>query len=194
MSWLHTFDYGGIRNPEQVSYLYFWTCNVSLKREFMLSAGMFDETFLCAEDIMCGYKLAQSGMHLHFCPQARGQHFHQMTAQALPARGRFVGLWLYRFLERTGWDLDALILHRVLSTRLPPWILAKRLAGRIAFRILDNPFTMWLLERLGARRSKRNRITDIYCWFVYSRNILAGFHEAKAMSDGRPYRQETSQC
>jgi glycosyltransferase involved in cell wall biosynthesis len=183
MSWLHTFNYAGIQDPDRVSYLYFWTCNVSVKREFMLSAGMFDEAFLCAEDVMCGYKLAQNGMHLHFCPEARGQHLHQMTPLALPARGRFVGRWQYRFLERTGWDLDALILNRVLSTRLPLWILIKRIAGRIAFRILDNPLTMWLLERLGARRSKRNRITDIYYRFVYYRNFLAGFYEAKAMSD-----------
>src|SRR5450432_682162 len=85
-SLLHAFPYDEVRNLERLSYLHFWTCNVSVKRQFMLEAGMFDERFLFYEDMICGNRLASHGMQLHFLPEARGQHLHQATASSVPTR------------------------------------------------------------------------------------------------------------
>src|SRR3990167_1970243 len=42
MSLFHSFPYDEVRNLDRLSYLHFWTCNVSVKRQFMPEAGMFD--------------------------------------------------------------------------------------------------------------------------------------------------------
>jgi glycosyltransferase involved in cell wall biosynthesis len=177
MSRFHAFPFHQLRNPRQLSYLHFWTCNVSVKRQFMLEAGMFDETFLCYEDTLCGHRLQRNGMHLHFWPSARGQHLHQMTPAGIASKGLFLGRWLPPFLERVP-DVAAKVQLGVFSWDLPRPILLRRLASRMAYAVIDNPLTMAALRMLGARRSKRNRITDFYYGLIFRRNLLAGYREA----------------
>ena len=187
MSWLHAFNHDRLANGVRVDYLHFCTCNVSIKREFMLRAGMFDESFLFYEDVLCGYKLEQNGMHLYFQRNARAQHVHQMTAEGLPVKARFAGRWQYNFLERIGWDPKAMIVLHVLSTRLPMPLLLKRFAGRIAFRVVDNPLARRILEICGACGPRRSRLSDIYYSFAFHRNMIAGYNEAKRNAEaGRP--------
>jgi glycosyltransferase involved in cell wall biosynthesis len=183
MSWFHSFPFDKWTNTDNLDYMHFWTCNVSVKREFMLTAGMFDETFLLQDDVYCGYRLWKNGMQLHLWVGARGEHLYQFKPEGIPAKGVRLGRWHYRFLEEIGWERIALINMRVLSYDLPKFILLKRILGRAAFRILDNPLTMWTLEKLGARTSRRNRITDTYYAFIYHRNILKGYYEAKRSAD-----------
>jgi GT2 family glycosyltransferase len=186
MSRFHTFPYDEIRTLDRLCYLHFWTCSVSVKRAFMIEAGMFDERFLYYEDMLCGHRLERNGMHLHFWPAARGQHLHQMTPAGLPAKGLFLGRWLYPFLERIS-DPAAKQRLGVLSADLPKRVLLRRIAGRVRFRMLDNPLTMAALRALGARRSKRNVITDLYYDVIFRRNMWAGYNEAKRSSQaGRP--------
>ena len=183
MSWFHSFPFDKWTNTDNLDYMRFWTCNVSVKREFMLTAGMFDENFRMYEDVLCGYRLRQNGMQLHLWRAARGEHLYQFRPEGIPAKGLRLGRWQYRFLEEIGRDRLALINMRVLSYDLPKSILLKRILGRAAFRILDNPLTMWTLERLGARTSPRNRITDTYYALIYYRNALNGYYEAKRSAD-----------
>lgn len=178
MSLFHTFPYEEVRKLDRLSYLHFWACNVSLKRQFMLDAGMFDEKFLYYEDMLCAHRLASNGMHLHFLPSARGQHLHQLKREGVPAKGRFIGLWLYAFLERVP-DVAAKERFGVLSTDLPLPVLIRRLLRRTAFRILDNRATMAALRALGATREKRSRISDLYYYLIFRRNVVAGYYEAR---------------
>jgi glycosyltransferase involved in cell wall biosynthesis len=187
MSLFREFDNSVMKHPDCLNYLHFWTRNVSVKRQFMLSAGMFDESFLYYEDVLCAYRMEQNGMHLHFWQAATGQHLHQTKWEGLPIRGLFLGRWLHRFLERVGHDPVAMIHLSVLSTDLPKLVLLKLIAGRIAFRTLDNPLVTRLLEMLGARGSKRSSITDHYYRTIFHRNVLAGYYEAKRNADaGHP--------
>lgn len=188
MSRFHIFPYDEVRALDRLTYLHFWTCNVSVKREFMLRNGMFDENFLYYEDILCGHGLESAGMQLRFCPEARGQHLHQMTPAGLPAKGRFLGRWLPPFLERIP-DPAAMARLGVLSLRLPLKALLRRVAGRIAFRAVDNPITLAILEAMGANRSARSALTDFYYGLIFQRNLLAGYNEAKREAGaGRPMR------
>lgn len=178
MSLFHSFPYHQVRGRERLAYLYFWTCNVSVKRKFMLDCGMFDEEWLMYEDMLCGHRLENHGMHLHFLPAARGQHLHQLKAPDVPAKGRSYGRWLYSFVKH----LPKPEVNRrfgILATNLPAHILASRLVMRLAFRLADNPATMLCLRKLGATNSKRNRITDIYYYIIFRRNMLAGYYEQK---------------
>lgn len=179
MSLFHHFPYDEIRNLDRLSYLHFWTCNVSVKRKFMLEAGMFDEQFLMYEDMICGHRLATQGMHLHFLPAARGQHLHQLKAPDLPAKGLHYGRWLYPFaIDRLP---ERAVKERfgILSPDIGFATLAKRLVRRLGFRLADNPLTMACLKALGATGPKRSRFSDFYYFIIFRRNLLAGYYQAK---------------
>ncbi len=178
MSLFHAFDYAEVKHLDRLSYLHFWTCNVSLKRQFMLESGMFDESFLYYEDVLCGHKLAGNGMHLHFWPSARGQHLHQLKPTGLPSKGRFTGRWLYSFSERVP-DPEAKRRFGIIAKDIGVPLILKRVLSRTAFRILDNPFTMTALRFLGATGGDRSRISDLYYYIVFRRNVVAGYYQAK---------------
>jgi GT2 family glycosyltransferase len=57
----------------------FFSSNVSLKRDFFLSAGPFDEDFLEAayEDVDCGWRLDEHGLCLRYEPSALTHHLHR---------------------------------------------------------------------------------------------------------------------
>jgi len=177
MSSFHTFPYHQVEQLDRLSFLYFWTCNVSLKREFMLDAGMFDEIFLYYEDMICGHRLASRGMELRFVSEARGQHLHQLKPSDLPAKARFLGRWLVPFVERVP---DRAVKERfgILSTDIGWQLLMKRLLRRAAFRIVDNPVTRGFLRLMGATNGKRSRVSDSFYLLIFRRNLLAGYHQA----------------
>ena len=179
LSLFHVFPYDEVRNLERLSYLHFWTCNVSFKREFMLEAGMFDENFLFHEDRLVGYKLASNGMHLHFLAAARGQHLHQLQPSGIPSKARFSGMWLYAFLQKVPDPSLKQYFDTVLSTELPTALLIKRVIKRAIFHAAANPLTMALLRALGATRRKRSWLTDRYYGWIFRRNMLAGYNAAR---------------
>ena len=179
MSYFHTFPYDEIRHLERLSYLHFWTCNVSFKREFMLEKGMFDERFLYYEDVFCAYRMEKNGMFLHFVPDARGQHLHQLKPSGVLAKGLFTGLWLYAFEQEIP---ERAVRERfgILSRDLGPLLFAKRLVKRIALLAIANPLTFAILRAAGATGGKRSRLSDAYYFLLFRRSILRGYSQAKS--------------
>ena len=178
MSLFHVFPYDAIRHHNPVSYLYFWTCNLSFKRQFMLDHGMFDEAFLYNEDVICGHKLGQAGMELHFCPAARGEHLHQLKASGLAAKGIFTGRWIYATVQALPVP-EIIDRYGVLSPRLGWRRYAKRMLNRIAFRAIDNPLTHALLRALGSQRDQRSKVSDWHYTLLFRRHIVMGYHQAR---------------
>ena len=178
MSMFHTFPYDEVRGLDRLGYEHFWTCNVSVKREFMLECGMFDEDFLYYEDILCGHRLTRNGMHLHFLPAARGQHLHELEPSAIPRKGHLTGFWLYPFVERIP-ETKVKKRFGILSPDIGAGLLAKRWLRRLGFRIVDNPLTHALLKGLGAGGSRRTRLSDFYYFLIFRRHLLAGYADAK---------------
>lgn len=84
MAWLENggpqFRYNDISDPNNVPSSYFWTANVSAKRDFILSVGGFNERFPDAafEDVELGVRLARKGLILHYREDALGYHHHPM--------------------------------------------------------------------------------------------------------------------
>jgi len=66
-----------LRNKHEASYYYFYTCNLSLKTEFLRTCGQFDEEFKSAayEDIELGYRLSKKGLQLLYNAAAIGYHY-----------------------------------------------------------------------------------------------------------------------
>jgi GT2 family glycosyltransferase len=87
------FGYGLIRDPEQVPFNFFYTSNVSLPRELLLEAGLFDTSFPHAawEDIEVAYRLMQRGMRMLYRPEAVARHHHDITFASFRRRQEKAG-------------------------------------------------------------------------------------------------------
>lgn len=83
MEWLENggpqFNYpalidGGEADPAR----FFYTCNLSLKKDFLINNGIFDEDFPAAgfEDVELGHRLKGRGLTLIFNKKAAGWHQH----------------------------------------------------------------------------------------------------------------------
>lgn len=71
------FAFRHLRNKQEADFHFFYTCNVSLKTEFLRSAGQFDEDFKTAayEDIELAYRLSKRGLKILYNPAAVGYHY-----------------------------------------------------------------------------------------------------------------------
>jgi glycosyltransferase involved in cell wall biosynthesis len=72
------FGFRELRNKREADFHSFYTCNVSLKTEFLRASGQFDEDFKSAayEDTELGYRLGRKGMRLLYNQKAIAYH-HQ---------------------------------------------------------------------------------------------------------------------
>lgn len=177
MSLFHEhYSYDRHHNADRLTYFDFWTCNVSVKRQFMLDHGMFDEKILWVEDVEVAHRLERAGMHLHFLPAARGQHLHKTNPAKLADTAFAFGSWIYKISEHVP---PSMVRKRfgVVCTEFGPKWFVKRLVRLIAFFVLDNPVTRTVLRLLGATRSRRNRVTDAYYGLVFQRAFLIGYYK-----------------
>jgi GT2 family glycosyltransferase/2-polyprenyl-3-methyl-5-hydroxy-6-metoxy-1,4-benzoquinol methylase len=84
------FDYHTIVG-EDAGWGRFYSCNVSLKRDFFLAAGGFDEDFTYYyEDLDLGWRLGQLGLRLWYRRQGRVEHLHSYRLENVI--GRFEGV------------------------------------------------------------------------------------------------------
>jgi glycosyltransferase involved in cell wall biosynthesis len=171
-------SYENLRNRERLSYLDFWTCNVSVKRSFMMQHGMFDETIPYFEDVLCGYQLAGRGMQLCFVPEAKGLHLHQMRLTDVAAKGTLIGKCLYEFEQRVP-HTEVRQRFGILSRDLGPKAYVIRLMNRVFLYTLSNPLIMAGLRALATASRKRSRLTDLYYYLLFRRHNLSGYNAAK---------------
>jgi glycosyltransferase involved in cell wall biosynthesis len=177
MSLFHShYSYDRFNDGKRLSYFDFWTCNVSFKRQFMLDHGMFDERILMFEDIEVGHRLEAAGMELHYLPAATGQHLHKSDPASLTSRVFTIGSWLYRITEYIPGSMVRKRFGLVTTEFGPKWFV-KRLSRLIGLLMLDNPGTRSVLRLLGATRSRRNRVTDMYYALVFRRAFLTGYYK-----------------
>jgi glycosyltransferase involved in cell wall biosynthesis len=75
------FAYDSFAGRTEVEYVYFYTCNVSLKAEFLRENNAFDEDFKVAawEDSELGFRLNEAGLRLLYNPDARAYHHQHIS-------------------------------------------------------------------------------------------------------------------
>jgi len=84
------FGYSLLKDDQEVDPLFFYTCNISLKRKFLLANGVFDEALTVLEDNELGFRLAQQGLQLFFRRPALAYHYQTFTfRQACDRLGRY---------------------------------------------------------------------------------------------------------
>ena len=162
------FRFGALRAGKvKLDYWFFYTCNISLKRAFLLENGLFDEEFHAAayEDTELAYRLSQSGLQIHFAPQAVAYHDHPTDFRSACRRMEEIGRWSLLFEAKTNsWSAP------------PTWI-------RLGWILRLFPRTM---RRLSARVEQRQTKTIpasmyttilMYHFWVGRRRALSGGYE-----------------
>lgn len=110
MQWLeqggrkYFFNYQDLVPGQKADPLYFYTCNVSVKKALLDQGGWFDESFPFAshEDLELGYRLVAQGMKLIYEPLAAGSHFHELTIQGITRRIYLMGYSAELFWQKVG--------------------------------------------------------------------------------------------
>lgn len=84
------FGFGLLKDNSKIDPRYFYSCNISLKREFLMANGGFNDTLTVLEDNELGHRLSQGGMRLVFRQSALGYHYQTFTfAQACKRLERY---------------------------------------------------------------------------------------------------------
>jgi hypothetical protein len=89
------FSYHYLRDGEEYDYRHLYTANVSLKTDFLRTAGArFDTEFPYAamEDVELGYRLARRGLRIRFAAVPGGYHYHYHTVWSFAVRQYRAGL------------------------------------------------------------------------------------------------------
>jgi len=78
------FRFVGFGEQTDLPYYRFWACNISAKRDFLLSSGGFREHRgrggpSAHEDPEFGFRLHLSGLRILYCQEALGYHHHVVT-------------------------------------------------------------------------------------------------------------------
>ncbi|MBI4446811.1 MAG: glycosyltransferase [Acidobacteria bacterium] len=96
------FGFALIQNPEELPFNFFYTSNLSISRDFFLSAGGFDEDFTEYgwEDIELSLRLQKAGMRLIYNSRAVAYHYHPTSIRSFVKRQKKVGASAWRFYEK----------------------------------------------------------------------------------------------
>jgi GT2 family glycosyltransferase/2-polyprenyl-3-methyl-5-hydroxy-6-metoxy-1,4-benzoquinol methylase len=91
LDWSYTqFDYALITTADAGPGRFF-TCNLSLKRQFFLGVGGFDEAFTTFyEDTECGWRLKDRGLRVRYIPDAVVHHLHRYDWKGIERRFEWV--------------------------------------------------------------------------------------------------------
>jgi len=78
LSWWDNLRFQDIRDPENATFAFFYTCNCSVQRQALLDVNGLDENFTCYgwEDLDLGLRLEKRGLRVVYEPRARVSHHH----------------------------------------------------------------------------------------------------------------------
>ena len=82
---------------KELPYYWFWACNISVKREFLVRHALFRDQRgrsgeAAHEDVLLGYRLSRFGLRILYCEQALALHCHPTTFDAACDRRYMQGM------------------------------------------------------------------------------------------------------
>jgi len=99
MSWLdnspYQFAYYKLKGKTEISFRYFYTCNVSLRTQSVLENPFDEDIRYGFEDTELGLRLRDQQYRLYFNESALGYHYHIRKFKAFRHRQKMVGVSLY---------------------------------------------------------------------------------------------------
>jgi glycosyltransferase involved in cell wall biosynthesis len=180
MRWLENggpqFAYNEIKSESVDNYRFFWGCNISLKRKFMLNEGLFDEGFPYAayEDIELGYRLALAGLEIKYNKKAAAYHWHP-------------GINVRNYKKRMEVVGESEV---IFSNKYPHLVLSYQEYRKIADE--KCPGLLWLLLYEVIDKLRIVRLIDNVAWhakkyysYQLSKSFLSGYYRKKDAEQGR---------
>lgn len=149
------FEHPQSHDPQSLSYRYFYSSNVSVKKIFLLNNGLFDEEFKYAayEDVELGYRLQKKAMIIRYNKDAIGYHFHPSSLNEYCRRMLNVGESLVILSKKHS---------EAFSIFLPKTSLLKKLLKKYTYPIIRS-FISFLDYYFGINfRSWYQRMLDYY--------------------------------
>jgi len=155
-----------LENQRELPFQFFFACNISCKKSFLLKNGLFNETLVktgayAHEDVELGYRLAKKGLQILYNKNALGYHYHVVTLDKATQMAYRKGLnWVeFRRLVDTP---ELTIRYHVLNTCfLKDYVKAfhqkKHLIG------LDSTFFLLVISQIG-RVILFNFVTVPFFW------------------------------
>jgi hypothetical protein len=149
------FIFNRLRNLRGASFHCFYTCNLSLKAEFLRTCGQFDERFKSAayEDVELGYRLSTQGLQLLYNPAAIGFH-HQFFSFENACQKAWVNTAAQQFFFQT--EAGQVVLAQIQQRRSRVGhLIARKMATGVATmlsparRLLDSSVPLpWIVYQL----------------------------------------------
>jgi glycosyltransferase involved in cell wall biosynthesis len=165
MEWLGLdgvlFGFRRLTPGKEVSFQFSYFCNTSVKRDFLIREGMFDEDFrgYGSEDTELGYRLINRGFHLLYNPDAIGYH-HKHFSYADACRRQELMYATRVFLDTT--EAGQALIDQ--ASRAKPLTLKRRLMLEMAKVI--TPFLAPLVPLLDTQ-VRLPRIVYSLLYFFY---------------------------
>ena len=86
------FRYERFEGKKLLDNIYFYACNISVKKNFLLRNGMFRERKGAAhEDVELGYRLGRKGFKIVYNEKALAWHYHEVTLSSACTRAYVLG-------------------------------------------------------------------------------------------------------
>ncbi|WP_417909677.1 glycosyltransferase family 2 protein [Candidatus Electronema sp. PJ] len=172
MRWLeqagrrYFFNYAALQAGQEAGPMFFYTCNVSVKRALLDKSGWFDESFPYAshEDLELGCRLAQQGMRLLYDPSAQGFHWHLLTVQGIAKR-----IYLMGYSAKLFW-------HKV----PPQESLSKQAIRRVLTLLCATPLAVQLWNWLRNREYAPNKTASVAWHLLLFLSFFLGLADACA--------------
>jgi len=172
MKWLENsgtqFSYYRLKHGDKIKEGFFWTCNISLKKSFLLNNnGFFDEDFPYAayEDSELGYRLNKRGLILVYNKNALGYHYHYSDLSSIRKRMFIVGKSAVIFQSKHP-EMD------ILGTS------AIRIIKSLVLKIIINPLSIIILEKIAYHCQYRYNLPPVY-------KAVSNFYLRKGICQGK---------
>jgi glycosyltransferase involved in cell wall biosynthesis len=144
-----------IKPGQNLKWAYFLSGNLSLPKNMLIKAGLFDERFVGYgwEDIELGYRLSKMGIPLIYLPQAVNYHYHLPNKEELVKRKYTMGLSAALFyLKHPDRNIKLFLGINPLATFIYRLIKkTPRLQKRIFDRAVKSSFCRYLAEEFNYR-------------------------------------------
>ena len=154
-------EYKKLEGLQEVRPIDFITCNISVKKIFLLNNGLFDEDFPYAahEDRELGYRLGKMGLRIRYNPQALVYHHHHFQDPNPFFRhnkhlGAALAIWESKIPNEK---------HLLFEFGLPDYSSLLKVARELARRLFFNshilPWWIWIISKL---RNNESLIGTLY--------------------------------
>ena len=150
------FRYHAIENADDVPFGFFYTCNLSLSRRFLIERGLFDESFRHAygEDTELAYRLHRQGMRLIFRRDLVVDHEHPTSYRSARRRAAVAGQVAWKMAQKHPELADLSFANYGPKTRL-----ANAIKRSVTMTLLDP-----LLDLADRRRWDHPLLAQSYNW------------------------------